>query len=85
MNYTFKKKNHNKYEVQGEFKRIKPLVFDGEMRFDEAKEWILGMSKHFILYDYSGNMKAKMEIYNLNRRASIWWNDLKTIKHISEK
>ena len=69
----FKMEKHEKNEVQGQLKKIKPFVFDDEMKYgEEAKAWLLGMRKYFRLYDYSCNMKANMEIHNLNGKASIW-------------
>jgi hypothetical protein len=52
---------------------------------EEAEAWLLGMRKYFQVHDYSGNMKARVAIYNLNDRASIWWEDLKNVKKLSEK
>ena len=30
-------------------------------------------------------MKARVAIFNLNRRASIWWEHFKQVKRISER
>ena len=35
--------------------------------------------------DYSGNMKAKVSVFNLNGRASIWWEYLRQVKKIIER
>ena len=43
------------------------------------------MNKYFIIHDYSGNEKARITIYNLNGRASIWWEHLMQVKGIKEK
>ena len=43
------------------------------------------MKKHFQVQDYSGNMKARVAIFNLNGRASIWWEHLRQVKNINEK
>ena len=57
-----------------EFKKSKPPTFDGEIKIgQEAEAWILGIKKYFQVQDYSGNMKARVSIFNLNGRASIWW------------
>jgi hypothetical protein len=37
------------------------------------------------VHDYYENMKAKVTIFNMNDRASIWWEDLKNMKMISER
>jgi hypothetical protein len=39
----------------------------------------------FQVHDYSRNMKARVAIFNMNGRASIWWEDLKKVKKISER
>lgn len=44
-------------ELQGEFRKIKPLDFDGEE--EEATEaWLINMNKYFQLYEYDHNLKA---------------------------
>ena len=37
------------------------------------------------MQDYSGNMKERVSIFNLNGRASIWWEHFKQVKKISER
>ena len=57
-----------------EFKKARPPTFNGETKNgQEAKAWLLGMRKYFQVQDYSGNMKARVSIFNLTGRASIWW------------
>ena len=49
---------------------------------EKGEEWLLGMRKYFRLHNYSSEMKAWLAIYNLNRKATRWWRDLKhTKKH----
>ena len=56
----------------------KPPTFDGEVKSSqEAEAWIVGMRKYFQVQYYSGNMKARIGFFNLNRRASIWWEHLR--------
>jgi hypothetical protein len=43
------------------------------------------LKKHFRVHDYSENVKAQIAIFNLNRNASIWWEDLRNVKGIHEK
>jgi hypothetical protein len=72
--------------LEGEFKKIKPATFDGESRTEEeAEAWLLDIKKYFQIYNYSSNMKFGMAIYNLKRKASIWWQDLKLAKGLKEK
>ena len=43
------------------------------------------MRKYFQVQDYSRNMKARIEIFNLTGRESIWWEQFKQVKKISER
>ena len=43
------------------------------------------MMKYFQVQDYLGNMKARVAIFNLNVRASIWWDHLRKVKKINER
>ena len=51
----------------------------------EAEAWILGIKMYFQVQDYSGNMKERVSIFNLNGRASIWWEHFKQVKRIGER
>ena len=43
------------------------------------------MKKYFQVQYYSRNMKARVAIFNLNGRASIWWENFKQVKRINER
>jgi hypothetical protein len=59
-------------------RKLKPPPFDGEHRKGEDVEaWLLGMRKYFQLHDYSSNLEARISIYHLQGKASIWWDQLK--------
>ena len=80
-----KKKRHYKNNSHGEFQKKKAPTFDGEVKFgQEYQACILEMRKYFQVQDYSGNMKARVSIFNLNGRASIWWEHLRKVKKINE-
>ena len=51
----------------------------------EAEAWLSGMKNYFHFYNYSNQVKAKMEIYNLTRKVDIWWQDIKKVKGIKER
>ena len=69
-----------------EFKKARPPTFNGETKNgQEAEAWLLGMRKYFQFHDYSGNMKARVAIFNLSRRASIWWEHFRQVKKINER
>ena len=79
-----KKKRQYQDEITGEFKKIKPPTFNGEVETgEEAEAWLSGMKKYFQIYNYSGELKARMAIYNLTGKADIWWQDLKRMKCIT--
>ena len=73
-----KRKRHHRDHSQDEFKKAKPPTFDGEVKTgQEAEAWLLGIKKYFQVQDYLGNMKARVAIFNLNGRESIWWEHIK--------
>ena len=43
------------------------------------------MRKYFQVQDYSRNMKARVAILNLTRRASIWWEHHIQVKKVIER
>ena len=52
---------------------------------EEVKAWLSGMKKYFQIYYYSDRLKVRMAIYNLTRKANIWWQDIKRVKNFKEK
>ena len=81
-----KRNKYSKNNSHGEFKMAKPPTFDGEVKLgQEFEDWTLGIRKYFQVQDYSGNMKARVSIFNLNGRASIWWEHLKQVKKINDR
>jgi hypothetical protein len=69
-----------------DFKKAKPPTFDGEIKKGEEVEvWLLGLKKYFRVHDYSENLKARITIFNLNGKASIWWEDLRNVKGMHDK
>ena len=72
-----KKKSSSRENLHGEFRKHKHPTFDGEVKYGQGdKAWFLGMRNYFQVQDYSGNMKARIAIFNLNGRESIWWEHL---------
>ena len=55
------------------------------MSDQEAEAWLLGMRKYFQAQDYSRNMKARVSIFNLSGRASIWWEHHRKVKKLNER
>lgn len=64
----------------------KEYSFSGEVKSgQEAEAWLLGIRKYFQVSYYPGNMKAGVAIFNLNGRASIWWDHLRQVKKINDR
>jgi hypothetical protein len=81
-----KKRKHSKSRDPEEFEKEKAPTFDGDIKKgEEAEVWILGLKKYFRVHDYSENLKARISIFNLNGKASIWWEDLRNVKGFHEK
>jgi hypothetical protein len=80
------RRRYEKNQLQGELRKIKPPTFDGENKMGEDVEaWLLGIRKYFQLHNYSSNLEARITIYNLQGKASIWWDQLMQVKHIDER
>ena len=81
-----KKKRRYRNSSRDEYKKERLPIFNGEINNgQEAKSWILGMRKYFQLHDYLGNMKARVAIFNLTGRTSIWWEHFRQVKKINER
>ena len=60
--YTRKRKYKPYEKISGEFKKVKPPTFNGETKKgEEAEFWLSGMKKHFQIYNYSNQLKARMD------------------------
>ena len=69
--------NHMEELLQGEMHKISTPSFNCECKKGEdAKTWLLGMKKYLRLHNYSSNMEAKIVVYNLQDKDSIWWDQL---------
>ena len=68
-----RKRKYKPYEeISGEFKNIKPPMFNGEVETDEKVEaWLSSMKNYFQIYNYSDRLKSWMAIYNLTRKDDI--------------
>ena len=81
-----KRKKCYRNSSHDEFKKARPPTFNGEIKNgQEFEAWLLGMMKYFQGQDYSGNMKARVAIFNLTGRASIWWEHCRKVKKINER
>ena len=75
-----KRKKHHRDRSRDEFKKDKPHTFDVEVKAgQEVEAWLLGIKKYFQVLYYLGNMKARVAIFNMNGRASIWWEQFKQV------
>ena len=71
--------------MHGELKKINPPTFyGGNKRGEDVESWLLGMRRYFQLYQYSPNLEARIAIYHLKGKTSIWWDELVQVKWINE-
>ena len=57
-----RKKQRRDDNLQGEFRKIRALTYEGEVNTREKdEEWLLGMSKYFQVHNYSSEMKAQFQ------------------------
>ena len=81
----YKKRRFTQDELVGELRRIKPPTFDGELNQGEYdKAWLIGLRKFFQLHQYTPNMDARVAIYHMPDKESIWWDQLVKLKDIDE-
>ena len=71
-----------KVELHGEFRKIKPPTFDGEKE-ELAEAWLINMNKYFQVYDYDSGLKARLAIYQLKDKATLWW-EVKNVRGIED-
>jgi hypothetical protein len=80
------KRKHSKSHDPEEFKKSKPPSFNGEFnKGEEADVWMLVLKKYFRVHDYSEKLNTQIAIFNLNGKASIWWEEIRNLKGIHEK
>ena len=70
-------------ELQGEFRKIKPPTFDGEAE-EVVEAWLININKYLQVYEYSSNLEAKLVIYQLREKATLWWKEVKNVRSIDE-
>ena len=61
------------------------MFYEESKTEEEAKSCLLDIKKYFHIYNYSNNMKVRMEVYNLKGKVGIWWKDLKISHWLKEK
>ena len=52
---------------------------------EAAKAWLINMNKYFQLYEYDHNLKALLAIFELQGKATLWWEEVKTIRGVNEE
>jgi len=43
------------------------------------------MNKYFQMYEYDHNLKARLAIFQLQGKATLWWEEVKIVKGVSEQ
>ena len=68
-------------ELQGEYKKLRPPMFDGE--YEEATEsQLLNIKCCFKVYRYDDNLRECLAIFELIRKATLWWQEGKRVNNI---
>jgi len=69
------RRRYEQNQLQGELRKIMLPTFDGENKMgDDVEAWSRGVRKYFHLLNYSSNLEARITIYNLQGKPSIWWS-----------
>ena len=55
-------------ELQGEFKKLRPPMFDGESK-EAAKAWFLYIKWYFQVYIYDDNLRAHLAIFLVEQES----------------
>jgi len=63
---------------------IKPPHFDREQE-EAAEAWFINMNKYFQLYEYDHNLKVRLAIFQLQGKDTLWWEEVKMVKGVSEQ
>ena len=79
-----KEVKRRKVELQGEFRKIKPPTFDG-VEEEVAEAWLINMNKYFQVYEYSSKLKARLAVYQLREKATLWWEEVKNVRSIDDQ
>ena len=57
-----------------------------ERKAEEAVEAsLINMNKYFQIYEYGEYLKAILEIYQLQGKATLWWEEMKALQKIEEQ
>ena len=43
------------------------------------------MGKYFHIYQYTDKLKARLVVYQLRGKATLWWEEIKTVRRIDEE
>jgi len=57
-----RKPKRTKIELQGELKKIRPSLFEGDSE-EVTEAWLIVMGKYFQIYEYTEKIKARLAVY----------------------
>eukprot|EP00253_Pinus_taeda_P030673 PITA_30673 len=52
---------------------------------EAAEAWLINMNKYFQLYKYDHNLKAHLAIFQLQGKATLWWEEVKAVQGMDEQ
>ena len=50
-----------------------------------AEAWLINMNKYFQVYEYKSNLTARLAIYQLIEKATLWWEEVKNVHSIEDQ
>ena len=83
-NIKVEKQKEHPIKIQGEFKKLRPPMFDGESE-ETSKAWLLNIKRYFQLYRYDDNLRACLAIFPLSKKDALWWQEAKSVNNIRSK
>lgn len=60
------------------------MNYNGEAK-EVAETSLINMNKYFQIYEYDENLRARLAIYQLQGKAILWWEEIKTVIEINEQ
>lgn len=79
-----KRTKRHKLELQGDFKKIKPPTFNGKSE-EVVEAWLVNFNKCFQIYECNDNLKYLLEIYKLQGKTTLWWEEVKAVQGVDEQ
>ena len=64
--------------------RTQAFTLDRESE-EAAEAWLINMNKYFLVYEYDHQLNARLAIFQLQAKATLWWEEVKMVKGVTEQ